>query len=66
MQLLQKMVAEQQARRAKVDDVEVARFTTVRAMPDVFAAARARAAELAVDGLSVQGAAQCTGAPGEP
>ncbi|KAK9839670.1 hypothetical protein WJX81_004750 [Elliptochloris bilobata] len=45
--VLQKMVAAQQARRAKVDDAEVARFTTVRPMPDLFAGARARAAELA-------------------
>lgn len=46
-------MATHQEARAKVSDEVLSHFTTVRPMPDLFAAAKARAAELAVDGLKV-------------
>lgn len=55
--MLQKMVGEHQKKRAEVTDEVLARFCDVRQMPDLFAAAKARAAELGVGGLSVQPAA---------
>ena len=49
-QVLQALVAEHQAARAKVTDEVLRQFTDVRPMPDLFASARARAAALAADG----------------
>lgn len=47
-------MATHQEARAKVSDEVLSHFTTVRPMPDLFKAAKARAAELAVHGLKVQ------------
>jgi len=49
-QVLQALVAEHQAARARVTDEVLRQFTDVRPMPDLFAAARERAAALAADG----------------
>jgi hypothetical protein len=48
--VLQALVAEHQAARARVTDEVLRQFTDVRPMPDLFAAARERAAALAADG----------------